>query len=193
MQKIKEALATAAELATKAAESTETARFISELAKMLSGAFANGKKVLICGNGGSAADAMHFAEEFTGRYRKDRVPLPVIAISDPTHLTCVGNDYGFEEVFSRGVEAFGRAGDVFIGISTSGNSENVVKALNKAQSLKLKTVLLLGKNGGILRGKADLEIIVEGETTDRIQELHMMILHMVIEQVERIMFPENYR
>lgn len=163
-----------------------------KVAKELADIFLKGNKVLICGNGGSNCDALHFAEEFTGRFRKDRRALPAIAISDSSHITCVGNDYGFDYIFSRGVEAFGKEGDMFIGISTSGNSANVIKAVEAAKKLGMKTCVLLGKDGGKLRGTCDYEFIVPGETSDRIQEIHMMILHIIIEGVEKIMFPENY-
>ncbi len=164
-----------------------------EASLALSKCFETGKKTLICGNGGSLCDAMHFAEEFTGRYRKNRRPLPVISVSDPSHISCVGNDYGFDEIFSRGVEAFGKEGDVFIGLSTSGNSPNVIKAHETAKKIGMKTILLLGKDGGALSGKADIEFVVGGSSSDRIQEVHMTVLHIVIEGVERILFPENYR
>jgi len=154
--------------------------------------FQNGNKILICGNGGSACDAMHFAEEFTGRYREDRRPLPVIHLGDAAHVTCVGNDYGYEKVFSRGVEAYGKKEDWLIGLSTSGNSENVIQAFNKGKELGLKTLALLGNKGGKLKNCADYEFIIPGETSDRIQEVHMTILHILIEGIERILFPENY-
>ena len=155
-------------------------------------AFQAGNKVLICGNGGSACDAMHFAQEFTGRYRKDRAALPAISLSDPSYLTCVGNDYGFESVFARGVEAYGKKGDIFIGLTTSGNSENVIRACIRAKELGLYTMSLLGQSGGKLKGQADLEWIIPGTTADRIQEVHMFILHLLVEQLERLMFPKNY-
>lgn len=165
-----------------------TEKIATDLAKI----FENGNKVLICGNGGSNCDALHFAEEFTGRFRKERRALPAIAISDSSHITCVGNDYGFDYIFSKGVEAYGKSGDMFIGISTSGNSGNVIKAVELSKSMGMKTVALLGKDGGKLKGMCDYEFIIPGETSDRIQEIHMMILHIIIEGVERIMFPENY-
>ncbi len=154
--------------------------------------FKQGGKVIIFGNGGSTCDAMHFAEEFTGKFRKDRKPLPVIAIADPSHITCVGNDYGFEEIFSRGVEAYAKPGDLVIGISTSGNSLNVIKAIEKAKECKCSTFGLLGKDGGKLVSMCDFNIIVQGETSDRIQEIHMTILHIIIEMVERKLFPDLY-
>lgn len=163
-----------------------------KVAKALAEVFNNGNKVLICGNGGSNCDALHFAEEFTGRFRGDRRALPAIAISESSHITCVGNDYGFDYVFSRGVEAYGKSGDMFIGISTSGNSGNVIKAVESAKKIGMKTCVLLGKDGGKLKGMCDYEFIIPGKTSDRVQEIHMMILHIIIEGVERIMFPENY-
>lgn len=173
-------------------EQEEKDRTTEKIAEELAEAFTNGNKVLICGNGGSNCDALHFAEEFTGRFRKERRALPAIAISDSSHITCVGNDYGFDYIFSKGVEAYGKEGDMFIGISTSGNSGNVIKAVEKAKELGMKTVALLGKDGGKLKGMCDYEFIIPGETSDRIQEIHMMILHIIIEGVEKLMFPENY-
>ena len=165
-------------------EQEEKDRTTEKIAEELAEAFTNGNKVLICGNGGSNCDALHFAEEFTGRFRKERRALPAIAISDSSHITCVGNDYGFDYIFSKGVEAYGKEGDMFIGISTSGNSGNVIKAVEKAKELGMKTVALLGKDGGKLKGMCDYEFIIPGETSDRIQEIHMMILHIIIEGVE---------
>ncbi len=166
---------------------------VVSLAEKMSHALNTNKKILICGNGGSACDAMHFAEEFTGRYRKDRKPLPVMHLHDIGHITCVGNDYGFEEIFSRGVEAYGQPGDWLIGLSTSGNSSNVIKAFEKARDLGLHTFALLGKEGGKMKGMCDVELIIPGLTTDRIQEVHMTILHILIEGVERILFTEHYQ
>ena len=170
----------------------EERRETEKVAKELADVFTKGNKVLICGNGGSNCDALHFAEEFTGRFRGDRKALPAIAISDSSHITCVGNDYGFDYIFSRGVEAYGKEGDMFLGISTSGNSPNVIKAVEAAKKLGMKTCVLLGKDGGKLKGMCDYEFIIPGKTSDRIQEIHIMILHIIIEGVERIMFPENY-
>jgi len=170
----------------------EKAGRTEKIAGILAEIFRQGGKILICGNGGSNCDAVHFMEEFTGKFRKERRALPVIAISDASHITCVGNDYGFDEVFSRGVEAYGAPGDMLIGISTSGNSPNVIKAAATAKVKGMKTLALLGKDGGKLKGICDDEFIVPGMTSDRIQEIHMMILHILIEGVERILFPENY-
>ncbi len=163
-----------------------------QISKDLASCFSTGGKALIAGNGGSTCDSMHFAEEFTGRYRKNRRPLPAISLSDASHITCVANDFGFDEIFARGVEAFGKPGDFFLAISTSGNSPNIIKAVKKAQELGLKTVGLLGKDGGVLKGVCDYEFIIPAVTSDRIQEIHMTILHIIIEGVERIIFPENY-
>ncbi|MGL5123859.1 MAG: D-sedoheptulose 7-phosphate isomerase [Fusobacteriaceae bacterium] len=170
------------------AKNNKTEKISVELAKI----FENGAKVLICGNGGSNCDALHFAEEFTGRFRKNRKALPALALSDSSHITCVGNDYGFNYIFSRGVEAYGKPEDMFIGISTSGNSQNIIEAVKAAQKIGMKTFVLLGKDGGKLKGICDYEFIIDGETSDRIQEIHMTILHIIIEGVEKIMFPENY-
>ncbi|MCK4653978.1 MAG: D-sedoheptulose 7-phosphate isomerase [Candidatus Cloacimonetes bacterium] len=192
LDKIKRSYQDAAKNFSTFAEDNEKIEVTNQIAELIADAFRNGNKVIICGNGGSSTDAMHFAEEFTGRFRKARKALPVISLTDPSHITCVANDMGFEEIFARGVEAYGKKGDVLIGISTSGNSENVVRALAKAKKLGIKTVSLLGKNGGKLKDFCDYEIIVPGGTTDRIQELHITVLHVVIETVERILFPENY-
>ena len=165
---------------------------IHSCALQIADKFSKKYKILICGNGGSACDAMHFAEEFTGRYRQNRRALPVISLTDPSHITCVGNDFGFDQIFSRGVEAYGQEGDVFIGLSTSGNSKNVLNAIQEAKRLKMMTIALLGKDGGDMNGLCDVEWIIPGQTADRIQEVHMMILHILIESVERILFPEHY-
>jgi D-sedoheptulose 7-phosphate isomerase len=165
---------------------------VARMAEGLAACFRGGGKALACGNGGSACDALHFAEEFTGRFRGDRPALPVIPLLESAHLTCVANDYGFDRVFSRGVEAFGKAGDVLLAISTSGNSANVIRAVEAARQAKMKVFLLLGKEGGALRGKGDEEIWVRSPNTERVQEVHMTVLHVVIECVERILFPDHY-
>ena len=164
------------------------ARFSETLAEV----FQQGGKAMSCGNGGSMSDAMHFAEEWSGRYRKERPPLPAIAFSDPGHMSCVANDYGFEEVFSRQVQALGRKGDLLLMMSTSGNSPNLLRAATVARDLGVTTVGLLGKQGGALLPLCDIPIIVPGKTSDRIQELHIKIIHIVIETVERRLFPELY-
>lgn len=153
----------------------------------------NGGLLMSCGNGGSMCDAMHFAEEWTGRFRGDRAALPAIAFSDPSHLTCIANDFGYDEVFAREVEAYGKPGDLVVLISTSGNSENVLRAARKAKEKGVTTVGLLGKGGGALKDLCDVSIVVpEATTSDRIQELHIKVLHIVIEAVERRLFPQQY-
>jgi len=160
---------------------------------MLYECFEKDRNLLICGNGGSHCDAMHFAEELTGRFRKDRRPLGAIALGDASHMSCVANDFGFDQVFARQVEGLGKAGDLFVGISTSGNSKNVILAAEAAKRKSLLTVGLLGRDGGKLKDLVDLAILVPGESTDRIQELHIKIIHIVMEAAERKLFPQNYR
>jgi len=149
-------------------------------------------RILACGNGGSMCDSMHFVEELTGRYRKDRDPICAINMGDPSHITCVANDYGFEFIFSRHVQAWGRAGDTLLAISTSGNSENVIKAVEVAKSKGMKVVGLLGKNGGKLKTMVDVPLIVDSPITDRIQEIHIKLIHIFIEGIERQIVPEHY-
>lgn len=164
--------------------------FMEKAATMLAECFQMGCKVIIAGNGGSLCDGAHFAEELTGVFRETRQALPAISLSEPGHLTCVGNDLGFEWVFARGVEAFGKPGDVFIGLTTSGNSPNIVRAFEAAKRLGMRSISFLGKKGGKLKGMADLELLIDGfATSDRIQEAHMAAIHIIIEAVERIMFP----
>jgi D-sedoheptulose 7-phosphate isomerase len=163
--------------------------FIEQSAKMIADCFSIGNKLIIAGNGGSLCDAAHFAEELTGLFRQKRAALPAIALSEPGHITCVGNDLGFDEIFARGVEAFGKPGDIFIGLTTSGNSPNIVRAFEQAKNQQLKTIAFLGKTGGKLRGAADLEIIIDGfKTSDRIQEAHMAAIHIIIQFVEEQLF-----
>ncbi|MBL8991137.1 MAG: SIS domain-containing protein [Phycisphaerae bacterium] len=151
----------------------------------------DGGKVLICGNGGSACDAAHFAEELTGRYRADRRPLPAIACTDTGHITCTANDFGFEQVFARWVTALARKGDCLIVLSTSGNSANIARAVESARAADCRVIALLGKDGGRIRGVADIEVIVPGATSDRIQELHMLILHAWVESIEVSLFGKS--
>lgn len=145
-----------------------------------------GRKILICGNGGSASDAQHFAAEIVGRFERERPAYPALALStDTSILTAVGNDYGYNEVFARQVDGLGRPGDVLIGISTSGQSENVIRAVKRSMSLKMKTVGLLGQDGGALKRLVDQAIVVDSATTARIQETHIFILHFWAWQIER--------
>ncbi len=145
----------------------------------------NGGKILSCGNGGSLCDAMHFAEELTGRYRNDRRAIPAIAISDPSHMACVGNDYGYEFVFSRYLEALGHTGDVLLAISTSGNSKNVIKAIETAKTRGMKIIGLTGKDGGQMAKLCDVEIRAPySEYADRAQEIHIKCIHSLIDYIE---------
>lgn len=161
---------------------------IEQAAKLLAERFKAGGKVLSCGNGGSHCDAMHFAEELTGRYRENRPGYPAIAISDPSHLSCVANDFGFEFVFSRYLEAVGQPGDVLFGLSTSGNSGNIIKAVEAARAKGIKVIALTGKDGGKMAGLADVEIRVpHSGYADRIQEVHIKIIHILIQLVEKEM------
>lgn len=165
-------------------------RFIESSANMIAESFLQGGKIIIAGNGGSLCDAMHFAEELTGQFRQKRAALPAIALSDPGHLTCTANDMGFESIFSRGVEAYGKPNDVFIALTTSGNSSNLIQAMLQAHRQKLKTIAFLGKSGGKLKGAATIEWIVSGfSTSDRIQEVHMAAIHIIIEMIEHLLFP----
>ncbi len=165
---------------------------IDQFVELLAKTFNSGNKIYSAGNGGSHCDAMHFAEEWTGRYRKDRKPLPALAFADPSHMSCVSNDFGFEHVFERMVEAFGAKDDIFLGITTSGNSPNILLAAEAAKKKGMKVVGLLGKDGGKMKSLCDIPIIVPGKTTDRIQELHIKIIHIAIECTERKLFPELY-
>lgn len=153
----------------------------------------SGGLLMSCGNGGSMCDAMHFAEEWTGRFRSNRAALPALSFSDPSHLSCIANDFGFDEVFARLVAAYGKAGDLLVALSTSGNSPNILRALKVARERGITTVGLLGKGGGPALDLVDIPIIVPHATTsDRIQEVHIKVLHIAIESVERGLFPENY-
>jgi len=166
--------------------------FIEKSATLIANCFSNSRKVIIAGNGGSLCDAAHFAEELTGQFRSKRRALPAIALSDPGHITCTANDMGFDHIFARGVEAFGKPGDVFIGLTTSGNSPNVVNAFDTAKAMQLHTIAFLGKCGGKLKGVADLELTIEGfQTSDRIQEAHMTSIHIIIEMVEYFLFEKS--
>lgn len=165
---------------------------IIRVASMLTDAFRGGNKLLVMGNGGSAADAQHLAGEIVGRFRLERPGLPAIALStDTSILTAVGNDYGFDEVFRRQVEAHARPGDVVIGISTSGSSANVLSALRLARERGCRTVGLLGKDGGTIRELVEIDLTVPGYDTPRIQEGHITIIHILCELVEQALFGEG--
>jgi len=168
----------------------DLAPVISDMSSLITDTLAGGNKLLVMGNGGSAADSQHFAAEIVGRFKMERKALPAIALStDTSILTAVGNDYGFESIFSRQVEALAAPGDVVVGISTSGNSPNVLKALNIAQARGCRTVGLLGKDGGSIRAVCDLALVIPSYDTPRIQEGHGIIIHIVCDLVEKAMFP----
>lgn len=159
---------------------------IEKVANLMAEAIINGKKIISCGNGGSHCDAMHFAEELSGRYRENRKSLAAIAISDPSHLSCVGNDYGFDYIYSRFIEGLGNEGDILLGISTSGNSKNIINATKAAREKGMKVVIFSGKDGGNLAGLADVEIRVQHfGFADRIQEIHIKVIHILIMLIEK--------
>ena len=158
---------------------------IAQAADLMSQAIQNGGKIISCGNGGSMCDAMHFAEELSGRFRDNRRALAAISISDPSHLSCVSNDYGYDFVFSRFIEGLGQANDVLLGISTSGNSKNVILAVEAAKAKGMKTIVLTGKDGGKLAGLADIEIRApHSNFADRAQEIHIKVIHSLILGIE---------
>jgi D-sedoheptulose 7-phosphate isomerase len=160
---------------------------IETAALTIANAVSKGNKIITCGNGGSHCDAMHFAEEMTGKFRDERRPLPAIAISDPSHMSCVGNDYGFSKIFSRFVEGIGKSGDILLVLSTSGNSENILEAASAAHTMGMVVIALSGKDGGRLAEIADQSIIVPHfGFSDRIQEIHIKIIHILIYLIEKL-------
>lgn len=166
---------------------------VARAGALLAATFRQGGKVYACGNGGSMCDAMHFAEELTGRYRDDRPGYPAVAIADASHLSCVGNDYGYEQVFARYVQAHGRAGDVLLAITTSGTSKNVVAAAHRAREMGVKVIALTGRQNSPIAELADIAIVTPaGRYADRVQELHIKVIHILIELVERELAPQNY-
>lgn len=159
---------------------------IAKAAEIMVQSLQAGGKIISCGNGGSMCDAMHFAEELSGRFREDRRALAAISISDPSHMSCVGNDYGFDHIFSRYIEALGNEGDVLLGISTSGNSKNVIKAVDAARQKGLKVIALSGKDGGKLASMVDVEIRApHSKFADRAQEIHIKVIHSLIQLIEK--------
>ena len=166
-------------------QNTENFEKIETAIEMMCIALKAGNKIISCGNGGSMCDAMHFAEELSGRFRNNRRGLAAVSISDPSHISCVANDFGYDFVFSRYIEAIGQSGDVLLGISTSGSSKNVILAIEEAKKKGLKTIVLTGKDGGKLAGLADLEIRAPySEFADRAQEIHIKIIHNFILGIE---------
>jgi D-sedoheptulose 7-phosphate isomerase len=166
---------------------------IAKAAALLVRCFEEGNRVYACGNGGSLCEAMHIAEELSGNYRAERDPLPAVALADPAYLTCVANDFGFERVFERQVRAHMREGDVLMAISTSGDSPNIVAAARAAQELGASVVSLTGHAGSALSEAADVEICTPAEgMSDRVQEQQVVVVHLLVELVERSLFPANY-
>jgi D-sedoheptulose 7-phosphate isomerase len=166
---------------------------IERAAELLIESFEHKGKAFSCGNGGSMCDAMHFAEELTGRYRKNRPGIAAISISDASHISCVANDFGYDYIFSRYIESHGREGDVLLAISTSGKSPNVLKAAEAAKALGIKVIALTGKSGSQLETMADVCICAPGGNyADRVQELHIKVIHILMELIERKLSPDNY-
>jgi D-sedoheptulose 7-phosphate isomerase len=166
---------------------------ITAAGQLLADTFAAGGRAYSCGNGGSMCDAMHFAEELTGRFRDNRPGYAALAISDASHLSCVGNDYGYQQVFARFIEAHGRPGDVLLAISTSGTSKNVLAAVDTARQRGMKVIGLTGHERTALAESADIAIVTTaGQYADRVQELHIKVIHILIELIERKLAPENY-
>ncbi len=185
---IQDSLAQAHEELERFMSDQDTVPSIEKAAEVMSGCLSSGGKIISCGNGGSLCDATHFAEELTGRFRNDRGPLPAMAINDPAYLTCVGNDYSFDVVFSRCVEAFGKSGDVLLAISTSGSSKNILKAAETAKNLRMKVIALTSKNGKTLSDLADVTIAApDAPHSDRIQEIHIKVIHILIEAIESLL------
>jgi len=181
-QNLKEALA----ILNQFIADTQNITLIEKAAQVMTVAINNGNKIISCGNGGSMCDAMHFAEELSGRFRENRKALPAIAISDASHITCVGNDYGFDKIFSRYLEALGNKGDVLLAISTSGNSSNIIQAINTAKEKGITVIGLTGKDGGKMASLCDIEIRAPHSAyADRAQEIHIKIIHSLIHTIEQ--------
>ena len=183
---IKEELYEAEKLLTKIINQPAMINNINHASSLMVEAVKNKGKIISCGNGGSHCDAMHFAEELTGRYRDDRPPIPAIAISDPSHISCVSNDYGFEKIFSRFIDAMGQSNDILLGITTSGNSPNIIKAVESAKSKGMSTIILSGNDGGQVSKMSNVSIVVPFTGySDRIQEIHIKIIHILILLIEK--------
>ena len=190
-EQIKQQFEEASEI-LNAFQTEENFKKIEQAVLIMSNALKNGNKIISCGNGGSMCDAMHFAEELSGRFRDNRKGLAAVSISDPSHITCVGNDYGFDYIFSRYLDALGQTGDVLLGISTSGNSKNVILAVEKAKELGIKSIVLTGKDGGKLADLVDLEIRApHSQYADRAQEIHIKIIHNLILGIEKELGLDN--
>ena len=182
----------AAALAAWLLDQERRERTIERVGSHLADCLAQGGRVLTCGNGGSMCDAMHMAEELSGRFKADRRAFAALAMSDPAYLSCVSNDYGYEQVFARGVDAWGTPGDVLVAFSTSGNSANVLAAARSARARGMTVVGMLGRDGGQMAALCDLALVVPASGSDRIQEIHIKVVHLVIEAIERRLVPGNY-
>ncbi len=188
---VRAAMSGAAEALSNLRQDETTLAAVAAAGDLLVAAFLQGRSVYSCGNGGSMCDAMHFAEELSGKFRRERKALPAMAISDPAHLSCAANDFGYDSVFARFVEAHGRQGDVLLAISTSGNSPNILAAATVARQAGMKVIALTGKKGCKLEALADINICTPGGTpySDRVQELHIKVIHTLIELCEHRLFP----
>ena len=186
LQTIKESLQEAADKLRQFVENDSNLKDIEAAAILIAKALSEGNKVISCGNGGSLCDATHFAEELTGRYRKNRMPLPAIAINDPAYITCVGNDFSFNEIYCRFVEAIGQKDDILLAISTSGNSMNIIKAVEAAHDKGMKVVALTCDSENSLRSISDIAICTPNSAySDRIQEIHIKIIHILVQLIEK--------
>ena len=192
LDSIRDALLEAQDVLNRFTQDPENIVTIAKTAVMMRDVFEWQGRIFTCGNGGSLCDAIHFAEECVGKFRDNRRPLPAMALSDAGSITCTANDFGFTEVFARPLSALGHPGDLLVALSTSGNSTNVVRAAEIAQARGMQVFGLLGKDGGKLKHHCDIYLIAPGDTADRIQEIHIKVLHILIEHVERLMFPQNY-
>jgi D-sedoheptulose 7-phosphate isomerase len=186
-ERIKQHFTEAAETLRLFTEDEQNMQRIAQAASMMAECLLNGGKIISCGNGGSHCDAMHFAEELSGRYRGNRRALAAIAISDPSHISCVGNDYGYEFIFSRYIEGLGKPGDILLGISSSGNSRNIILAMEAAKNQGMKTIGLTGKDGGQMAPLCDIEIRApKSDYADRAQEIHIKVIHALIDSIEQL-------
>tara|TARA_B110000503_G_scaffold142633_1_gene240075 strand:+ start:16070 stop:16645 length:576 start_codon:yes stop_codon:yes gene_type:complete len=185
-QRIQQHFEEAAQVLERVRHDESLIQSIAQSGQRLIETLANGGKIISCGNGGSMSDAMHFAEELSGRYREDRPGLAAISCSDPSHITCVGNDYGFDQIFSRFIQALGKQGDALVAISTSGNSPNVLNAARAARALGMTVIGLTGRGGGELTALCDVQVSIPWEGyADRVQEMHIKVIHAWIDQIER--------
>ena len=185
-QRIQQHFEEAAQVLERVRHDESLIQSIAQSGQRLIETLANGGKIISCGNGGSMSDAMHFAEELSGRCREDRPGLAAISCSDPSHITCVGNDYGFDQIFSRFIQALGKQGDALVAISTSGNSPNVLNAARAARALGMTVIGLTGRGGGELTALCDVQVSIPWEGyADRVQEMHIKVIHAWIDQIER--------